>query len=87
MAVSKEKMGSILTQFTLLFGMPEAACAGQSVWEDAVGLWTSLMRDFDEGEVMTAARAVALKLKRFPVPADFVEQIEATRNIEALAHG
>ena len=84
MAISKERMGGILAPFVLLFGANDIL---STHLDDAAELWASLLRNFNEDELIAAVRPLALKLKRFPVPADFVEQIEAARNAEEATHG
>lgn len=84
MSITEEKVGAILARFSLLFPLHEGA---KSSWPVLVEIWAGLLRDFSEDEVNAAARQLALKLKRFPVPADFVEQIEAARNAAEATHG
>ena len=80
MAVSIEQMKGILVRFALLFPVHEAARDAFPILPE---LWVDLMSDFSEDEVLSAARSLALKLKRFPVPADFAEQIESTKTTAA----
>ena len=81
MAISKEKMRAILAQFVLVIGRPNDC--DSFYWDRLTDSWTSLMSDYSEEEVLAAARPLALKLRRFPVPADFAEQIESTRSVAA----
>ena len=82
MPISKEKMSAILARFTLIFGRP-TDIRDSFDWEQLTDAWTSLLSDYSEEEVLAAARPLALKLKRLPLPADFAEQIESTRSVAA----
>ena len=80
MAISIERTKGILAQFAVLFPMHQDAREAFKILPE---VWANLLSDFSEDEVLTAARALALKLKRFPFPADFVEQIESTKTTAA----
>ncbi len=80
MAISIERTKGILAQFAVLFPMHQEA---RDAFEILPQVWASLMSDFNEEDVIAAARSLALKLKRFPVPADFAEQIESMKTTAA----
>lgn len=76
MKISIELMDSILARFALLFQMHPEARDASGILPD---LWCDVLRDFNAHEIATAARKLELILDRFPVPSDFVRQIEAMR--------
>lgn len=82
MAISQGQMSAILARFTLIFGRP-TNIRDSFDWEQLTDAWTGLLSDYSEENVVAAARPLALKLKRFPLPADFAEQIESTRSVAA----
>lgn len=84
MSISNELMGGLLGRFALLFPLHEEAKSNFAILPE---IWVNLLSDFSENEVLAAARALALKLKRFPIPADFVEQIKTSRAEEEETHG
>ncbi len=69
MAISKERIGLILSRFSLLFPAPVVG-ANQG---DVLDVWFNLFADTEEAPFIAAARALALSLRRFPCPADFVD--------------
>lgn len=83
MAISIEQMKGLLARFTLLFPVHQEARDAFPILPE---IWAGLMSNFSEDEVIAAARQLALKLRRFPVPADFVEQIESALSAEESTH-
>ena len=71
MSIPKERIQSILGQFSLLFPPPVEGADSDAV----VGLWVRLFHEYDLIQFNAASWALALKLKRFPFPADFVEEM------------
>ena len=70
MAVSKKLIEGVLARTALLFEQHQDA---RENFADTVDCWTGLMVDLTDEQFSAAARHLALTLRRFPVPADFIE--------------
>lgn len=73
MSVSAKKMSDVLCRMACLFRPPLNLLEGGATNEVA-RLWTSVLGDdFDDESIAAAALLLARTLRRFPVPADFLE--------------
>lgn len=81
MLITKERIGLILERFSMFFALPSPEVDRTEL----VNVWARLFSDCEGEPFDIAARALALKLRRFPVPADFVEEMAQTNASKAPA--
>ena len=71
MLISKKRIELILARFCVLFPLPVDGVDPDALPE----VWFNVLGGCDEAAFDAAALALARRLKRFPFPADFVEQM------------
>lgn len=76
MSVSKEKVAAILQYFATLFPLDLALHADKDVF---IAVWHSILKDEDEELLIKACGNLLRTLKRFPFPADVLEEMAAIR--------
>lgn len=78
MAVSKKLIEGVLARTALLFEHHQYA---REYFADTVECWAALMVDLTDEQFSAAARHLALTLRRFPVPADFIEAARPAQQV------
>ena len=76
MLISKDRIGLILARFSIVFTPP---CPADQ-HDELAGIWHKVFDDASEHSFNVAALALLKRLKRFPHPADFVEELERMKS-------